>query len=616
MVVLPVVVIGLICALQQSSPVLRYIHPLSRYVFLAGMVVFYIDVARNGGWIESGITSFRLPSIGSRCLSATAITATFALCFLTLLISWSNGGTQDYSAIGGLLPHSDARAYFDGAERLLHDATLTAFNERRPLNAAFFAARLWMTQDNFYGALILQAVVAATALCVATLALTKLYGPTVALVFFAINFAFLDSCLHRTLSEPLGISLGLIAFALYFSSIAQANLTRYAFATFVLTLALLTRAGAMFGLAASVLFAGFFFAETWKRRTYALAATIVTIAVAWLVGFLLVQMYGTGDGLLSNFSYTIYGLSQGGKGWTQALTDFPRLTGDDAYVARFLYQKTFESALNNPLLLVAGLARALARSLLHFPADLLRLIAYASDGINPSGTVQSGLAALLLAPALIYGTLRWVLRRPMVRDPLQLFLVFQLIGFMVSLPFFYDDGGIRLTAATFPFAAATIAVVLAACLDKPLKSPRAADFRIETYLAAALGLFVVVTSLMTPKAARMLEQPATVPTAPCGEHEVSLRIELGDGTAHINILDGNVESRLPNIRRKDFAVGPNEMGDFWNTLALPATVWLGFDDNSHLSQLLVGPPGFASGPRRMVSICAGPLSNGVAFRVR
>jgi hypothetical protein len=61
-------------------------------------------------------------------------------------------------------------------------------------------------------------------------------------VFFAINFSFLSGCLYRTLSEPLGISFGLIAFALHWPSIANRNLTHYALATFFLALALLTRA--------------------------------------------------------------------------------------------------------------------------------------------------------------------------------------------------------------------------------------------------------------------------------------------------------------------------------------------------------------------------------------
>jgi hypothetical protein len=121
-----------------------------------------------------------------------------------------------------LLPYSDAAGYFQGAERLLQDGTLTNFSERRPLNAAFFAARLLIADENIYYALIFQAVIVALALSLATREMNRLQGSSLA-VFFAINFAFVNSCLHRTLSEPLGISLGLIAFTLYCSSIRSAS---------------------------------------------------------------------------------------------------------------------------------------------------------------------------------------------------------------------------------------------------------------------------------------------------------------------------------------------------------------------------------------------------------
>lgn len=604
----PFVAIWLLYELQSSFAVLRHLHPLARYVFLTAIAVFYIEFAQNYGRLKIGSASSWLNSIDGRCLSAATIATAFALCFLALLSSWSNGGTLDYSAIGGLLPYSDARDYFDGAEHLLHDGTLTAFNERRPLNAAFFSARLWITQDNFYHAMVLQAVVAAIALGLASLTVSKLYGRSVALVFFAINYAFLDGCLHRTLSEPLGISLGLIALALYVSSIAQPNPTRYGFATFILTLALLTRAGAMFAIASSALFAIFFFSDTWKSRGYALLATIAAVAAGWLVNFLLVRLYGTGGLLLSNFSYTIYGLSQGDKGWTQAIADFPQSHSD----AGFLYRKTLESIISHPWLLIAGLAKALRYSTTHFPFDLLTLLGNASDGLSPSSRFQTALVGLLLVPALIYGLLALTQRRPASLDPFQIFLVFQLIGFIASLPFFYEDGGIRLTAATFPFSAAIIAVILAASAHSSI-SARGDDFQIETSLATGLVLFVTVASLITPRVAKTFEPGPITPVA-CAANEIGMRIELGDGTTHINVLEDNVESRLPNIRHSDFPASElSDTGQFWATVAFPATILLGYDNDSHTLRTLIGPPGFAGGPRRVASICTTQLSNGVAL---
>src|ERR1700682_2369428 len=86
-----------------STDVLRYIHPVGRYVFIAAMVLFLSDVAQNRGWIRQRHYPDSTSSINRRYFSLAACAWIFALCFVVLLVSWTNGGTQDYSAIGGLI---------------------------------------------------------------------------------------------------------------------------------------------------------------------------------------------------------------------------------------------------------------------------------------------------------------------------------------------------------------------------------------------------------------------------------------------------------------------------------------------------------------------------------
>jgi hypothetical protein len=588
------------------TEVLRYIHPVGRYVFIAAMVLFLSDVAQNRGWIRQRHYPNWTSSINRRYFSLAACAWIFALCFVVLLVSWTNGGTQDYSAIGGLIPHSDAAAYFEGAERLLQDGTLTNVSERRPLNAAFFAARLLIANENFYYAMILQAAIVALALFLASRQMHRLQGSSIAFVFLAINFAFANNCLPRTLSESLGISLGLIAFTLYCSSIARRSKTEYALGTAILTLALLARAGAMFALAASVVFALFFFADSWKARCSAVALTLAGIAFGWLIIAALVRMYGDSGLILSNFSYVIYGLSQGGKGWQQAAKDLP-LTGNEAQIAAMLYQRTFESILSNPLLMVVGLAKSLSLSLLYFPAGLLRLIAEAIDGGTPRSLIPSALVAALLIPPLLDGTWRLLTKKPFVLDPIQWFFLLQLTGFIASLPFFYLDGGIRLTAATFPFTAAAIVLILAACKSAPALT-KTVPARSDSYQAVAMAVVIVVTSLAAPQIGRMRSSEPGIEPITCEQGDQEVRMLVGAGTAHINILDDDVKSVLPNIRRPDFQVAQsNEIIEFWQSLDLPATILLGLDHNSRQTQIVVGLPGFADGPRRLAAICTKPL---------
>jgi hypothetical protein len=593
------------------TEVLRYIHPVGRYVFIAAMVLFLSEVAQSRGWIRQRHYPNWTSSINRRYFSLVACASIFALCVLVLLVSWTNGGTQDYSAIGGLLPHSDALAYFEGAERLLQDGTLTNVSERRPLNAAFFAARLLIANENIYFAIMLQAAVVALALFLASRQMYRLQGGSAALVFLAITFAFANNCMPRTLSEALGLSLGLIAFALYCSAIARRSKIEYAIATAILTLALLARAGAMFELAASVIFAVFFFANSRKERCFVAGLTLLAISLSWVVNTMLVRMYGESGLVFSNFSYVIYGLSQGGKGWQQAFKDFePLMTGSESQTAAMIYQKTLESVLSNPLLMVNGLTKSLSQSLLYFPAGLLRLIGEATDGGRPRSLVPSAMVALLLIPPLLYGAWRLLARKPFVLDSIQWFFLLHLIGFIASLPFFYLDGGIRLTAATFPFTAAAIVLMLCAC--KPASVlPKTVPARGDSS-AFAVAIVIVVASLATPQIGRIRNFKPGIEPVSCQQGDDPAAMLVGSGTAHIDIRGDDTRSVLPNIRRSDFQVSEsNEIIEFWQRLKLPATILMGLDHRSHGVKIVVGPAGFADGPRRLAALCTAPLSDGI-----
>lgn len=607
------IVLTFLFVLIMEPPIgaLRFINPVGRYIFLAAMTIFLVDLALTRGWIKHRPVPRWISTIDRRYVWAAASVCVFTLCFLVLQTSWTNGGPQDYSAIGGLVPFNDAAAYFEGAEHLLQDGSLTNFSERRPLNVAFFAARLLIANENIYVAIILQAIVAALALVLASHQMYRLQGGSIALVFFAINFAFLNSCLPRTLSEPLGISLGLIAFTLYCSSINRRSTIEYSLATLILTLALLARAGAMFALVASVLFALLFFANSWKARCSAVVLTLAAIDGGWLINVLLVKLYGTGGAMLSNFSYVLYGLSQGGKSWLQAVQDFPHLSGNEQQMAALLYQKSIETILSDPLLLIGGIIKTLWKSLVAFPIDLLTLLGNASDGGLPDSRAASGLAAAFLIPPLLYGAWRLAFRRPFMLDPLQLFVVLQLVGFLASLPFFYLDGRLRLTAATFPFTAAAIVMILSACKAAPYRE-RIMLVRGNGFYAGTLAMFIILASLAAPKINLMRPAQSGLEPVTCEAADMELRMLVGTGTAHVNIRDDDTESRLPNIRRSDFRVSNHsEIEEFWKTLNLPATILLGLDSNSRRAHLIVGPLGFADGSRRLTALCAKPLNGHV-----
>lgn len=602
----PLLLVWGLFELQTQYGIFRYANPISRYVVLvAAAVLFFEGLAtqkKSAGWPARLVTLFDATTAAIAIASSAA-----ALCLLVLLINWSNGGTLDVSAIGGVLPYSDAAGYFEGAERLIYDGSLTPWNERRPLNAAFLAARLIATGNNFFSALIVQALLAAIALFLSTCAISQTHGRSVGLLFFVLNFSFLSCCLHRTLSEPLGISLGLFGFALLWAGVANRHLSLYALGTFALALALLARAGAMFALPACVLFAALFFSASWKHRLGGILAATMAIGIAWLINHAIILLYGTANGtLLSNFSYTIYGLSQGGTSWAQGLTDFPQLAGaDDARIANFLYQKAFEAVVTKPYLLLWGLTKSLALGLATFPAHIFRLLADGSDGGLPWHPVHVAVVGVLVLPLLGVGIFRLLQSRNDLTR-FHYFLIMQLLAFICSLPFFYLDGGIRLTAATFPFTAATMAVVLATLIpsgDVPKNIQVRSIIGIAAFAVVATVAFV---SLLTPKINQLAKPAAMAARDQCEANETGLNIQIGYGSARINILgDPGKPSIAPNIRSTDFFVPEaNEAKQAWRSLPVPATVLLAYDTRSGSARQILGPVGFADGPSKFAAFCA------------
>src|SRR5262249_34432527 len=75
-----------------------------------------------------------------------SLTATLGLFSLPLLALWSHVGIHG-SAVGGLLPFSDASGYYYDARRLL-DGHLMGWSARRPLFPSVLATLLGLTGQN------------------------------------------------------------------------------------------------------------------------------------------------------------------------------------------------------------------------------------------------------------------------------------------------------------------------------------------------------------------------------------------------------------------------------------------------------------------------------------
>jgi hypothetical protein len=500
-----------------------------------------------------------------RVLGPGALAGAFLVFSLPVASLWFTGLTTYYH-VGGLLPWSDSSAYLDGGLSLLHEGQLSSWNMRRPLNASFLSFRLALTGEDLQWALILQMWMVATACFLAARALTRTHGAASGLALFALLYEFARPYVGTTLSESLGLSFGCLAFAVLWQ-VAMTTQPHVAFGIgmLLLSLALTARAGAFFVLPFLLLWAvwgGLRLAAPWRTIGWGIGG----MAVAFLLNGMLLWSLGTEGGLFqANFAETLYGLSAGGKGYTQAYKDHPELHemiahGHSREAAYGFYQLAIGRIVADPRSFLETYFRNLLRFLFvrggafHFVDE----VAWNKHG----GALQDHWLNSLLLVASFF-TLVFLIVRP--RDPFLRQLALAVSGIALSAPFLIQDGGYRLLAATMPYTGALPAIGLSlASVPVPrigeesvFFATAGADhrwFRAFSCPASVCGLVLTLMCMAGPFWAVALRNPPALSSPACGEGLRSAVVRLGQGSPFLKILasSSTTRTRVPVVHADDF----------------------------------------------------------------
>jgi len=571
------------------------LYPIGRYAVL--FAFFLVVWTVYSGWRESAF--FDSP-LWKKHGYVAALTFSVMLSMLPIFICWSGGAPPNYNVVGGLIPWSDANGYFWGAEHLLHEGVLDTWNQRRPLNATFFAARMALIGENFSYALLLQAVFFGVAAFLATHAVARTHGKIAAIVMYAVTYAFAAIYLPVTMSECLGLTLGLLAFALIWSGVCELRLSLFVAGIFLLTLALLARAGAMLVLPAFVLCAAYLFRGRLGSGLYPAMATGMVIVLAWLVNKSLLLLYGGGGSgmVLANFSYTLYGLAAGGKGWTQVWSDYPQINAmSEAAKSAFVYDKALSLVTSEPLSLFKGLLKNLLMSPVIFVGQMIRVLAEQSDGSTAYSKLNFIIGSVVIVPSFLWGSMRFIRNRQSEAKGIFVLLLCFLLGFLLSLPFFYMDGGVRLTAATYPFVAAILTMATLGWRNIPVNSvPHLKTSGYKIWMPMILGLSMILAAMVGPMVGHWIIEKPQVTKGSCQDGEQQIVMRLGNGAAYLDIVDDNkLMSFAPLLRKENFIISDlNENAATWRTIHAPFTLLSGYDTASISHRYVVGPLGFVS----------------------
>lgn len=278
---------------------------------------------------------------------------TLLLFCVPLLYKWQ---TADYySTLGGLLPLRDANAYYQGAQNLIYGYPLADTAAFRPIFTSFLSVAMRLTNGNLQAALVFLVGLNAVVAYLAAREVQQNFNSNfAAALFLVLGYMFYRRFGGTLLTENLGYCLGNLALIFLIRGSARQNIRLLVYGIFLLTIGLNARAGAFLILPTLALWLGLSFRRAqgfW--RPFALGALAVALGMGANWG--LVKLINSSSAeAFSNYSYTLYGLAVGNKGWEQAGIDHP-----DASPSQ-VYDLAFQQIRQDPALFAKGVAGAYA----------------------------------------------------------------------------------------------------------------------------------------------------------------------------------------------------------------------------------------------------------------
>ncbi|MBD3345943.1 MAG: hypothetical protein GF401_12845 [Chitinivibrionales bacterium] len=415
------------------------------------VVLFLYDTynSEKEHWIQKHVRSplvaayLKKIPLFSLLLFALALVINVSILYET----WLKNIGHPLFTIGGFLPYSDPQGYCAGAKRLIEFGRLDEWNSlRRPLPICFYAVLLKVTGQNLQLTIFITVVLVAISIYHAAKTIYFAFGTFAAFLMLLLLSSFFSFFNGTLLTEPVGLLFGNYAFVFLFTGVYTSKKGRYIFGLFLLALALSIRVGAFFILPLLVLYGAYHFRNKARLNyRHGLMGIIVILMVMIINSTMLTLVGSSGKGLrISNFSYTLYGMVKGGKGWTHVYNEHPELSSlPEAEQSRLAYEYAKAELKKNPIPFFATIGRVLLHSTLHLFSFTI-----------PFNFVINKYS--LLVPFIMVFIGLFVIKENKIRQ-LGLFLIVSLIGIVLSSPFLVD-GGYRVYAATMPINCALVSV--------------------------------------------------------------------------------------------------------------------------------------------------------------
>ena len=566
--------------------------------FLLLFAVLLYPIFRHSGWWED--------------LGSLAVTLVFFALPLSGL--WNSGFSNGY-VIGGLLPFADGVYYYMDANRLLAGQMMSAFSEARPLFPGTLAVVLGLVHGNLAVALAIFGAVAILACFLLAREVRHSHGTTAGLVTLVVLFLFFRAHIGITFTENLGFALGAIALAVLWRGAGSSKKGMVWAGIFLLTVALNARAGAFLILPLLALWGGWLFRGNSRISLRFFFSGCTAILLGFLLDAILRHLVSNSGGMAyGNFSYVLYGLVMGGKGWGQVLIDHPEIhlamRGSQQY--SLIYSLAFDAFRADPMRAARGFLSSWWYYLTPNPG------AFGFVNINFLGILNTPQTQEALFAATSIGLLGCIRQ---ARAPRASLVLMSSVGILASVPFVIPGAFsmMRAYAATIPFVALWVVLGLHA-IFKGLKwpgEPHAPTDDRPALSPVILGLVIVLFCFLSPVLVKGLSHPTQFSGAECPSSLESI-IFRTDRSVAVNLIsdDTSSSSHLPDIRLSDFRNQMNfgsypEVADIFIKLTAGQTLILApnMSDSGYGVVWLIADTSSLSSLTGVVMACSHPVES-------
>ena len=486
-----------------------------------------------------------------------------AVCFmfgLALCGLFQTGASDGASIIGGLLPYSDAGGYYASALSINQGGAFDSFGARRPLFHGFLTTIYALSGNDLRLSLVILALTIAIAVFISGREVKRQAGILAAVLFITVMFIFSQRFIGTTLSENLGLPLGLLALYFLVQGACSREEAKVHFGIFILSLGLNARAGTFFVLPLLMLWG----ARLFRKNKFFSVRFIIVAGIAVCCGFasskVLLSAIGgpQGQPLFSNFSYTFYGLIHGGD-WTLAYKQLNLAGLSEMEAGRKILAASYETLRQDPLALLRGMGRAWDKFLFH--DYVFSFTSYRQFNDCLQALSLFGLARLFK-----------------IRDPLNGLMACFVVGILLSVPFLppWDADIMRVYATTIPFIAllpslgfaqfwelmqrlvSKISMSLSkAFANKRQAAPSLRQIQMRKWIlqpAAIFAMLMITASIPVPIALHFIA-PDSSPapkTAVCQDGSKPVPVRYMQGS-FLNLIENQAAyTSMPDVRVEDF----------------------------------------------------------------